>query len=79
MSFSFGAPQTTASATGFSFGAPNTTFGGQPQAQQPAPAFGFDNSAAKLPGTSLTATAPAPAAATTAPVLNFGLGSATTR
>lgn len=68
MSFPFGAPQTTASTTGFMFGASNTTIGAQqPQAQQ-APAFG-------LSATSLAA----PAAATSASTLNFGLGNATTR
>lgn len=67
MSFSFGAPQTTANTTGFAFGAANTTIGGQQQTQ-PAPAFG-------LPATSLST----PAASTSAPTLNFGPGNTNTR
>lgn len=65
MSFSFGSPQSAANTTGFAFG--GTTIGAQQQTQ-PAPTFG-------LPATSLSA----PAAATSAPTLNFGLGNATTR
>lgn len=66
MSFSFGAPQSTANTTGFAFGASNTTIGAQQQTQ-PAPAFG-------LPVTSMST----PVAASAAPTLNFGLGNATT-
>lgn len=67
MSFSFSGPQTTANTTGFGFGASNTIIGGQQQTQ-PASAFG-------LQATSMST----PAAATSTPTLNFGLGSATTR
>lgn len=70
--FAFGTPQTAAAAPAFSFGASNTPIGTHPPAQQPAPAFSFDN---KLTGTSI---AP-PATTTSAPALNFGLGSATAR
>lgn len=75
--FPFGTPQTAPATAGFTLGAPNTTIGAQqpqmqPQAQQPAPAFSFDNN-------KLTGLAPQVAAPASAPISNFGLGSTTTK